>query len=374
MYIPSDKTFLTFKAGKWRFSASCDTAATEPLLARAEALHSAVAAMPLLPDWKAELYGAIIRRSIHGTAAIEGNPMTQAEVDAELTSGAVSAPPSRERREIANLKALYAGLVTAAGPVSEELVRSFHKTLTHGLEYEENTPGLYRNTAVRVGDKEHGGVYVPPKSLDDIRNLMREFFAWFSGKDFDGFAPLLKAACLHYHLVRIHPFRDGNGRTARFAEAHVLASSGMPLLAPMLCSWYAGHVDGYCRAISAAAARGDMTPFYVFFLTAACEQLDALLGEMTPMLRAFILRGHVAGLFSGKRISRRQKALLDIMLDKGTAVDLLALYEDPAFAGHYRQVSKATARRDLIKLADMGLLVREGNVYAMNAGLTDLNR
>lgn len=369
MFIPPDKEFLTYKAGKWKFTASCDISVIEPLLVRARTMFEAVSAIPLMPEWRSRLKTELIARSIFGTAAIEGNPLSEQEVSKELSETAPSDyNTTRAQTEIKNLSRLYELLKetkTPEIPLSEDLVKSFHADITEGLDFEDNKPGYYRTSVVIVGDAAHGGVYTPPRIRADVMNLMREFFLWLHSEETQKTDPLLLAACVHYYLVRIHPFRDGNGRTARFAEAYILASSGMSLVSPMLSNYYYRFKDDYFSVISETEKANDMTPFFKFFLTAFYAELLLIQQEIIPMLKIFMLRDFVNFLSKNKEITKRQQALLEILLN-GRDVSLDELYHRAEFSGHYKNVAQITARRDLKKLTEMGLLVQQDKRYSIN--------
>lgn len=369
MFIPPDRKFLTFKAGKWTFTASCDSSIVYPLLVRAKTMFDAVSAIPLMPDWRSNLKTELITKSIFGTAAIEGNPLTEQEVFNELVSSEEGYNASKAKCEIRNLSALYEKLKdtgTPEVPLTEELIKSFHAAITKDLAFEDNIPGHYRVSIVKVGDASHGGVYTPPRERIDIINLMRELFLWLNNDDTQKTDPLLLAACVHYYLVRIHPFRDGNGRTARFAEAYMLASAGMGLIAPMLSNYYYRFKDEYFTVISETAKSNDMTPFFVFFLTAFYEELKLIQHEIIPTLKIFMLGDFIRFLSKSKGVTKRQEALLEILLKSVKDVSIDELYRRPDFSGHYKNVSLSTARRDLKKLVDMGLLLQNEKRYFIN--------
>lgn len=358
MFIPNDTELLTHKAGKWKFSAQCDQATVYPLLVRAETLYEAVRAIPILPEWQARLKTELIKRSIHGTAAIEGNPLTLEEVGAELqnpgTSGSAQA-------EIANLKTLYDFLKNKEqlqAPLSESLIKDFHAVLMKGLVVDGNPPGHYRTACVKVGDAAHGGVYTPPRILKDIADLMAAFMGWYDSNAMRQLNPLLQGACVHYYLARIHPFRDGNGRTARFAEAYVLAQNGLELIAPMLSNHYYLRQDDYFSVFS-ATAKTDMTPFFSFVLSGVYESLKTVQQEIIPLLEKFIMRDFITFLRRTKKINDRQRALLEMLLEHPRReITLDALFSDPLFRGYYvGKVSTMTARRDLHKLRTEELLI-----------------
>ena len=219
---------------------------------------------------------------------------------------------------------------------------------------------------MQVGDTAHGGVYTPPRERADVMQLMEAFFSWFNDEQAQKMDPLLRAACAHYYLVRIHPFRDGNGRTARFSEAYVLASSGLQLVAPMLSNYYYRLKDDYFCVISETEKSEDMTPFFRFFLNAFYEELKIIRDEIIPYINTLLMKDVITYFKESKKITQRQMDLLNVMLDYDMEIEFDDLYRDPALMGYYMKVSRSTARRDLRKLTDMELLSLEDKKYRVS--------
>lgn len=81
---------MTFKSGRFVLSAKCDFTEIMPLVVEATVLYRSVSDLPILPDLSSRLDKELLRRSIHGTAAIEGNPLDEAQVEKILSSRARS--------------------------------------------------------------------------------------------------------------------------------------------------------------------------------------------------------------------------------------------------------------------------------------------
>ncbi|MDY6851503.1 MAG: Fic family protein, partial [Thermodesulfobacteriota bacterium] len=214
------KKVMTLKSGKFIFSRKYSQEKLLGLLVEARVLYQTVGDLPILPKLAAQLKEEVIRRSIFGTAAIEGNPLTEEEVGLIISEADQTKETDRARTEIRNLKTAYditngLGWAEAASELDEEVIRKIHKTITLGIEHKYNVPGQYRNIRVEVGDRGHGGVYVPPKCLPDIEKLLKEFIVWINSGEVTALEPPIRAALAHYYLALIHPFGDGNGRTAR---------------------------------------------------------------------------------------------------------------------------------------------------------------
>lgn len=67
--------------------------------------------------------------------------------------------------------------------LDESVIKETHKTITRNIDSVANIPGNYRNHEVKVGNRDHSGVYTPPKCLPDIQNLMKEFCTWMNSEE-----------------------------------------------------------------------------------------------------------------------------------------------------------------------------------------------
>ena len=374
LHIPDELTFLTHKSGNFHFFTACDADIILPLLIEARTTYTVLANIPFMPNIAAQLRPELIRRSIFGTAAIEGNPLEESAVD-DIINGVSAGEPSqtnKSEQEIINLKVLYDRLretPVLAPMISEEQIKGIHALITDSIDYGDNIPGNYRNIKVYVGNADHGGTYTPPVILKDVQDLMAKYVEFINSDSMLKADPLLRAACAHFYLAMIHPFRDGNGRTARFVEAWLLNNSGYRLLAPLLSNYYYQNTDTYFSVFSETRKQKNMTPFFKFYLEACITSLRSLQEEMNVWLNRLIFRDYVTFLKKGHAISKRQEMLLDIMLDDNKPISLNALYETAKYKALYTNVSQATARRDLRKLSALELLKKTENTYRINFGL-----
>jgi len=265
------KKVLTFKSGQFIFSRRYDSTALDRLLVEARVLRETVADLPVLPRMASKLEEEVIRRAIHSTAALEGNPLSEEDVGRVLSEADQKKARSRAEQEVINLKTAYLASQLMRLPIGpwlleEETIRQIHESVTTNINYGNSIPGSYRDYKVTVGDSHHGGVYTPPKILPDIQNLMREFIAWINSEALLAEEPVIRAALAHFHLAKIHPFGDGNGRTARLVEALCLRAHGLGHIPAMLSNYYYRHMDDYYWAFSRSERNRehDVTPFVKF--------------------------------------------------------------------------------------------------------------
>ncbi|MDY6989778.1 MAG: Fic family protein [Thermodesulfobacteriota bacterium] len=370
---------LTLKSGQFVFSRRFSEKGLSDLFIEARVLYRTVSDLPILPTLSTQLEEEIIRRSIFGTAALEGNPLTEEEVGRIISQSAIVKQGQQAEQEIDNLKVAYDFVakqpaLNAPLEFDEKLIKEIHEIITTQIPYQYNAPGKYRNHLVKVGDSEHGGVYTPPKCLPDIKTLMKEYVNWMNKKETLELTPLMRGALSHYHLALIHPFGDGNGRTARLVEALVMRSAGIKYVPIMLSNFYYRNIDNYFSAFSITRKdkNKDVTPFLQFVLSGVVDSLNQLKDRITYYIRKFSLRDFYAYLREQRKLTHRQHDLLIMLLESGSAVALNELFQNAQFALLYRNVSERTARRDLKKLLDEDLLtLSDKGRYTLNIRILD---
>ncbi len=366
---------MTFKSGQFVFSRSYNEQKLESKLSQVDMLYHTVAELPILPDRASRLEEDIIRRSIFGTAAIEGNPLSEGEVETLLTKEIKKTYQNKAEQEISNLRAVYDMIKNEVPtfqekiPINEGFIKKMHEAITVNVDYKDNQPGVYRNHIVKVGNEEHGGIYTPPRLLADIEKLMQEFVLWINSAEMLTEPPVIRAAFAHYYLGRIHPFGDGNGRTARIIEAILLKTAGIKFLPPMLSNFYYANLDDYFWAFSLSRKNkaSDVTPFLDFFLRGVIESLTEIKDRIMEIIRRLALKDYYEQLKHNRSITQRQHDFLRILLEyKLPDFSLNDLWTTPALSTVYNPVSERTARRDLDKLTKENLLLREENRYSLN--------
>jgi Fic family protein len=368
------KKVLTVKSGNFVFSRKYNEDELSVPLLQTRILYETVRDLPILPDLSTQIEEELIRRSIFGTAALEGNPLTEDKVGQIISEPAEGTKMERAEKEIRNLKVAYDSFIRklqAAESVfklEENHITKIHSIVTHDIEHEYNVPGQYRNHLVKVGDAEHDGIYTPPKALIDIEMLMGKFTQWINSEEILNLEPPIRAALAHYHFGIIHPFGDGNGRTARLLEALLMRLAGMKYVPVMLSNFYHKNMDDYFWAFSRARKNKehDVTPFIGFVLQGVVESLNEIKGRIIFFIRKFALRDYYVFLRTGKQITQRQHDLLVMLLDELIPFTLGDLFSVSPFSVLYRNVSERTARRDLKKLHDVQLLYVAEGKYHLN--------
>ena len=157
--------------------------------------------------------------------AIEGSTLTLAETRLVLLDGlTVGGKSLREHLEAINHKHaidFVEALALQVEPITEHNVRQVHALILRSID-DENA-GAYRKGQVYIT----GSTYVPPMAIEVLR-LMQELVSWINSTEVAELHPVERSALSHFRLVHIHPFIDGNGRTARLLMNLVLIREGCP--------------------------------------------------------------------------------------------------------------------------------------------------
>lgn len=195
-----------------------------------EAARVAVAATPLTPAAEADLRHRARLRSTHYSTRIEGNRLTLDEARRVVEDAAAEVPGrSRDVREARDYwVALLAVEAWAAEgrPLTEDLIRRLHARVEHGSRA---GPTPYRDGQNAIRDSVSGAlVYLPPEA-PDVPVLMGGLVRWVAAALDEGLPVPIVAGLLHYQFVTIHPFFDGNGRTARLLATFLLHRGGYGL-------------------------------------------------------------------------------------------------------------------------------------------------
>lgn len=163
----------------------------------------------------------------YNSNAIEGNTLTLKETFLVISEGiTIKGKSLKDHLEAKDhyeaLEYLY-GLVgkDARQTVSEQLIRNLHKLVTHTVDAE--WAGRYREGNVAITGAKH----TPPDMLD-VPHHMRELIQWYTANR-NKLHIIELAAIIHHKFVHIHPFFDGNGRTARLLMNVLLMQSGYPI-------------------------------------------------------------------------------------------------------------------------------------------------
>lgn len=283
---------------KYRLQAS----RLRPVLEELEQRRWLFSNLPIDPTHAGWLRQRAWVRTIHGTTRIEGNTLSDVEVDTLLAGSGGSPLNQKEAREIIGTREALTLADELAPrpeiPLDEQVIREIHRRVLWG-QSPLLTPGEYRRGENRVIDAAGQLIFATPPS-GDVAELMRDFSAWLGTAAAKHPAPVA-AALAHLELVAIHPFNDGNGRTARAISRllllrHGYALNGLVSLDAQLDLDRPAYFAAIRSAIGDAYTPGyDATPFVLYFVRSIIKSADHVLARIKGLGEVMIaIRGAIA--------------------------------------------------------------------------------
>jgi Fic family protein len=344
-------------------------------VARIDALAGVIRNIPIPPGVQSKIDALNILRAVRGTTGIEGIELSDEEVAKIMrsppTKRALPASREREEKEVRNAEQVMRFVVEAvrkepSTPLTEQLVCKFHELTTKGIDYPNNRPGHYRDHAVS------GGTYVPPETGEEVRRLMAKFIEWFNEGPPRSWPAAIRAAVAHFYVVSIHPYGDGNGRTARAVESFLLYQGGINARGfYSLSNYYYRNRQMYVSLLDHVRfeTNGDLTPFVRFALNGLVSELEAVHEEVLQEVTVIAFRDYareeltIEGKMATKPGERMYHFLLGLA-EEPVSIAALKRGRHP-LSQFYRGVTSKTLTRDLNFLRSHGLvIINRGEVRA----------
>lgn len=229
------------------------TPAVANALMRIEASRQAVADLPIVPNVLASLRRTARLRSTHYSTMIEGNRLSEDQVKTVLEESTHFTGRERDEAEVLGYYAAMERLeelISQEKHLSEGGMKILHAlVMAGGRKRVRGTPYRDGQNVIYEG---HGGkiVYMPPEAVD-VGPLMRELFQWIQVSAKEVLPTPVRAAIAHYQYATIHPYYDGNGRSARLLTTWVLYGGGYDLKGVYsLEEYYAENLPAYYKAIA----------------------------------------------------------------------------------------------------------------------------
>lgn len=315
-------------------------------------------AIPYQKSWADRLQQMQLKREAAGTSRIEGAEFTEAELEAALKDSPTAEELfTRSQRQARAAKFTYQWIAQLPPdyPINDDLVFEIHRRIVTGAD---ECPTMRLRTDaenVQFGAPRHRGAEGGDECTTAFEQLMHAVEREFKEHDV-----LIQALALHYHLAAIHPFLDGNGRTARALEALLLQKSGLrdPLFIAM-SNYYYDEKAGYLKALTETRAAGDLTPFLKFGLRGIALQCRRLLDEIRHHVSKAIFRDVMYDLFNRLKntrkrvIAERQLQMLKLLLENDEMrLDDYFDRADPLYST--LKVPHQALGRDLTMLLNLG--------------------
>ncbi len=324
-----------------------------------EAAKEVIDSAPLVPAWEKRFRDEAIIRTVHHGTHLEGNDLNYSEVEWVIEGGGKQSVVGKQRdvREVINYRAVMDfidSIGTGGGEgvvLTEEMLKEMHRLTTSEL-LPSNESGSYRGVKVVIRNTVTGEITFRPPPPIEVPYLMDAFFAWLNGERGRGVHPILRAGVVHYELARIHPFTDGNGRSARAMALLLLYSEGYQIKKFFsLEEYYDKHPQDYYKALKSVEESGEITGWLEYFTFGIAVELTRVKELVQKLSLDLKLRGNLGG--KQIALTERQIKLIEYMERYGQ----ISMAEGREILP---MVSDDTILRDLRDLTKKGLIEKKG--------------
>lgn len=334
---------------------------------RIDSCRAIIEHSPLVPAWEAKFRQDALVRAVHHGTRIEGNDLslTQAEkvvigkgkTTEEVLEHGVTGR-DRDIQEVLNYREVMEWIDKWGSRLSGRIEYTPQMLLTvHEMTVKKILPpeqsGDFRTMQVSITNSRTGEVTFMPPPAVEVPYQVEDFFDWLNSADGRLHHPVIRAAVTHYELVRIHPFVDGNGRTARALATMVLYAEGYDVKRFFsLEEYFDKDAMSYYRSL-ASVGEGehmDLTVWIEYFMIGLATELEKVRDQVLKLSQDMQLKGKLGQQVA---LSERQIKLIEVMNQQGKITT-------PEANALLASVSPDTILRDFKDLIDKGVVVKKG--------------
>lgn len=293
-------------------------------LMQIEAARALVEHTTIPPAAEAELRAHARVRAVHYSTFIEGNRLTMSQAKAAIADANLQI--AGRERDVSEVRNYWNALLRVEDwaqkkkPLTEELIKRLHALVEVGPRAK---PTPYREGQNAIKNSSTGAlIYLPPEA-EDVPSLMASLVAWAAEAERSGLPAPLIAGLVHYQFVTIHPYYDGNGRTARLLATFILHKGGYGLNGFFsLEEHHARDLPGYYQALTThphhnyyfGRSEADLTPWLEYFISTLAAVFEAV--RLTAQKCAF--EGRQAEPEELRRLDHRERVVLGLFASKET--------------------------------------------------------
>ncbi|OGH88033.1 MAG: hypothetical protein A3J93_02575 [Candidatus Magasanikbacteria bacterium RIFOXYC2_FULL_42_28] len=246
----------------------------------------------ILPQQEIKLRRQAIIRMTHHSTEIEGNQLNMVQVEALYANKKIDAPDRDiyEVKNYLNVLKFIEKIVAEKQLITEKVILKMHKLVTDKT-LNSQFSGHYRPGPIYVVRRRLGMpqeiLYTGPEAKR-VPQLMAEFVTWIKDSEEKEISPVIVAAVAHMELAAIHPFNDGNGRTARALATLILYQRGYDFRRLFaLEDYYNTDRSSYYKAINLGktyeARRTDLTSWLEYFVKGFKAEIDEVKSKVLPL-------------------------------------------------------------------------------------------
>lgn len=321
-----------------------------------EAAREIIDHAPLLPYYEKQFRNDALVRTVHYGTHIEGNELDLDQAE-KVMSGHDVVARDRDIQEVINYRKAMEFIndlrINDEGlRINEETIRKLHRITVDKILLAEKC-GEYRTTQVVVKNSRTGEVSFRPSEAILVEDQIKDLIAFISARQNQDVHPVLKSGIVHYELVRIHPFLDGNGRVARALSTLILFLEGYDIRKFFsLEEYFDKNAQEYYSSLQSVEKEGgDLTKWLEYFTQGLAIELSKIKEKVEKISVDGKLRERLGG--KPLLLSDRQLKIIEYIQKTG-------YLQNKAFENLFPMVSEDTILNELKVLLQNGIVKKQG--------------
>jgi len=258
----------------------------------------------------------------------------------------------KDRREVLNYLNVLENIeaLTKKSPLGEQDILNIHRMVTRGTLDNPDDCGAYRNRYVVVANRLTGQVIFRPPKNEDVPGLIKDLVQWINAGEAKERDPVIEAGISHYEFVRIHPFVDGNGRTARVLATLILYLRGFDAK-QFFCldDCYDSDRQAYYKALQSVDQKtGDLTTWLEYFVEGVSVSIEVVKERVTRL--------------SSERLRKAERGQIALTERQMMIVEFINLHGNITNRNvrEMFKISDRAALKEIRKLVDLKVIKSEG--------------
>ena len=323
-----------------------------------EACREVIDNAPLLPYYEKQFRENALVRTVHYGTHIEGNELNLIQAE-QVMQGEEVVARDRDIQEVINYRKAMEYIDKSQvdnsklkDQIDENLIKHLH-ILTVDRILDPKKCGEYRKTQVVVKNNRTLEVAFRPPGSESVSRQIKELIAFINASQNKDIHPVLKSGIVHYELVRIHPFVDGNGRVARALSTLILFLEGYDIRKFFSLEEYFdfNSSDYYSALQSVEKNQGDLTNWLEYFT----EGLAIELSKIKERVERISVDGKIKEKLGGKPLllTDRQLKIIEYIQQAG-------YLQNKSFEQLFPMVSEDTILNELKVLLKNGIVKKQG--------------
>lgn len=331
-------------------------------IGKIEAAKEVIENAPLVPSFEKQFQSDAMVRTVHHGTHIEGNDLSLLQTRKVLEGEAIVAK-HRDIQEVINYRnvvELLDELAFKRGGYDVSMLTDIHRLVTDKLIPDEER-GVFRKVQVVIKNEETGDIMLRPPAFVEVPHLIDKLMEFLNSDQAKEIHPVILAGITHYFLVAVHPFVEGNGRTARSFSTLVLIKSGYDIKRFFSLE---EHFDAdplaYYQALAEVDRQAvdvrdrDLTSWLEYFTSVVMIELEKVKEKVRRISLDTRFKLKVG---TQVALTERQMRLIEYISDRGGA----GMKE---LRNVLKMVSEDTILRDLRVLLEKGIIKKEGSTKA----------